>query len=69
MMSYRPSRLYGADDHPACPQCGEPMHIIRRTPRSEYGKNYERQAFLCSKCRNQVERSADRYGAPYRDAG
>ena len=63
-MSYQPNSQFGVDDRLACPQCGHPMHIIRRTPHNELGGRYEHQTFICRNCRNQIERSADRDGKP-----
>ena len=61
----QPQRSFGADDTPACPNCGNRMYLTRRTPHSEHGASYERQTFTCDGCRHEIERSADNIGVAY----
>jgi hypothetical protein len=56
---------FGSADRVACPICRYPMGLIRRTPHSELGADYERQTFACYECGHEVERSADKIGHPY----
>jgi transposase-like protein len=56
---------YGSNDRPTCPICGATMYLVRRTPHSDFGENYERQTFSCVDCNKEVERSADKEGHPH----
>lgn len=55
-------RSFGADDHPACPQCGKPMGLTRRGPTTGLDASYERQIFTCRACGHEVERPVDADG-------
>lgn len=57
-------RGFGADDKPACPNCGNAMHLRNRSPDAAYGLCYERQIFRCAACDFRIERSVDTDGKP-----
>jgi predicted RNA-binding Zn-ribbon protein involved in translation (DUF1610 family) len=65
MLTKQRAHDYGAGDRPTCQHCGEPMHLVRRGPHSDFGAAYERQTFLCPKCNVEIERSADMLGHPH----
>jgi hypothetical protein len=48
-MQQHPHRLFGTDDHPACPNCGQRMYVSRRTPHP-MAPQHEVQAFTCKGC-------------------
>jgi hypothetical protein len=50
-------RSFGADDHPACPQCGERMGLTRRGPALDL--SHERQTFSCDECEYEARRVVD----------
>ena len=41
---------FGSNDKPICPKCGAAMRLVRRSPHSTFGSDYETQIFACSKC-------------------
>jgi hypothetical protein len=54
-----PPRAFGADDRPACPACGKPMAVTRRTPHPTPALRnlYELQTLSCSACDNEISRA------------
>jgi C4-type Zn-finger protein len=50
---------FGAEDRPACPNCGDAMRLRNRRPDAAYGFRFERQTFTCGTCNFRVERSVD----------
>ena len=52
-------RSFGADDHRACPQCGERMGLTRRGPDGALDLSHERQTFSCDQCEYEVQRIVD----------
>lgn len=66
MAAAKTTRSFGADDHPACPACGKPMSLSRRSPHPEYGSDYEIQTFSCSACGHEETRSSDKAGTPHK---
>ena len=57
-------RDFGVNDKPRCPNCGEPMFLMRRSPAADYALQYERQKFTCPGCNQESERVVDVAGKP-----
>ena len=53
----RPNK-YGLNDHMTCPNCKLTMRLSRRVLHSTL-TGFEAQAFGCSKCGNEIERTVD----------
>lgn len=58
-------RDFGVNDKPRCPNCGEPMFLMRRSPAADYALQYERQKFTCPGCDGESERIVDAEGRPW----
>ena len=63
------SRDFGVNDKPRCPNCGEPMFLMRRSPAADYALQYERQKFTCPGCNQEFERVVDAAGKPVAISG
>ncbi len=55
------SSTFGAADHPACPNCGEAMSVIRRSP-STAVPAFEIQTLRCQNCACEISRTVDSAG-------
>jgi hypothetical protein len=62
-------RDFGVNDKPRCPNCGEPMFLMRRSPAADYALQYERQKFTCPGCNQESERVVDAAGKPIAISG
>jgi hypothetical protein len=71
------SSSFGADDRPACPSCGKPMHPIRRGPHPDHAQNTKSKFFsaphvsmrkyeaqTCPDAHTHSSRLERRYGRP-----
>ena len=55
------ARSHGADERPACPKCGKPTHVTRRSP-SVITEGNEDQIFTCGHCGHTRWREANSWG-------
>ena len=62
-MRVESGKNFGSNDRPACPVCGASMYVVRRTPHSDFGPDFERQMFRCVDCEKEIERSTDKESA------
>jgi hypothetical protein len=60
-------RHFGVANRPVCEKCKWAMHVVRRSPHPLYGNDYELQIFSCSRCGDEIKRSADAVGLPHGD--
>ena len=58
-------KSFVSSDTVARPKCGGNMYLIRRGRHAKFGVDWEQQIFACSKCHNEIERSADTDGKPH----
>jgi hypothetical protein len=52
---------FGASDHPACPNCGKLMSVVRRSPHA-FSPDFEEQTLFCESCGHEMSRSVNGSG-------
>jgi uncharacterized protein YbaR (Trm112 family) len=50
---------FGVFDGAKCPQCGNPLMIVRRSPNPQLGTKSEQQTLICPVCKHELDRSVD----------
>ena len=50
---------FGVFDGAQCPQCGNPLVIVRRSPDPQLGTKFEQQTLICPACKHEFDRSVD----------